>query len=146
MCQLTFWHCSPMGVTPQQFEQMKKRITRPPVRINTRSDPNPSSGSHEVIIGIDPSLRGTGFGVIRLAKPFPATLAQGTIQCPETWEHSRCLVKILQTLREVVQCHRPTVCAIEGLFFELWPSSSFCFGKRRAQTLCMHPGDSKTKA
>jgi len=54
--------------------------------------------AHQVILGVDPSLRGTGYGVIRLAKPFPQALAKGTIACPQSWEHSRCLVKIAQAL------------------------------------------------
>ena len=73
--------------------------------------------------------------MIRLAKPFPLTLAHGTIECPGTWEHSRCLVKILQTLREVVQCHRPTVCAIEGLFFAQNLQTALTMGEARGAAL-----------
>ena len=51
------------------------------------------ANSHRVILGVDPSLRGTGYGVIRLAKPHPLALAHGTISCPPGWERSRCLVQ-----------------------------------------------------
>ncbi|MEI9866067.1 MAG: crossover junction endodeoxyribonuclease RuvC [Limisphaerales bacterium] len=80
-----------------------------------------SRATGQIILGIDPSLRGTGYGVIKMAKPFPETLAQGTISCPATWPHSRCLAKISQTLRDVLREHQPTVCAIEGLFFAQKP-------------------------
>lgn len=70
-----------------------------------------------VILGVDPSLRSTGYGVIRLAQPHPVALTHGTISCPLGWEHSRCLVKISQTLREVLREHQPTVCVVEGLFY-----------------------------
>src|SRR5687767_11695474 len=113
-----------MGVTPQQFEQMKKRLTGAAARPNSSRTPAPAIASsyrpattHQIILGVDPSLRGTGYGVIRLAKPYPETLAHGMISCPAGWEHSRCLVKISQTLRDIVKQHRPTVCAVEGLFF-----------------------------
>ena len=65
------------------------------------------SAAGQIILGVDPSLRGTGYGIIKLAKPFPETLAHGTIACPATWPHSRCLAKISETLREVLQEHQP---------------------------------------
>jgi len=128
-----------MGVTPQQFEQMKNRLKNP---ARSAKLPTPVLGSsfpparlHEIIIGIDPSLRGTGYGVIRLAKPFPQTLAQGTISCPASWEHSRCLVKIAQTLRDVLKQHQATVCAIEGLFFAQNLQTALTMGEARGAAL-----------
>src|SRR6185369_10454974 len=108
-----------MGVTPLQFKQMEARLTRT-TRVSKPAIEQRLSGvpsRHEIILGIDPSLRGTGYGVIRLGKPNHNALAQGTISCPAGWEHSRCLVRIVQTLREIIAKHRPSVCAIEGLYF-----------------------------
>jgi len=84
---------------------------------------------------VDPSLRGTGFGVIQLARPFPETLAHGTISCPAGWERSRCLAKISQTLRETIQKHRPTVCVIEGLFFAQNLQTALILGEARGAAL-----------
>jgi len=126
-----------MGITPQQFEQMQKRVNggsrsaSPVFASSVRTTPS----RHQIILGIDPSLRGTGYGVIRLAKPHPHVLAQGTITCPSAWEHSRCLVKIVQTLREVLQQHRPTVCAIEGLFFAQNLQTAILMGEARGASL-----------
>src|SRR5262245_33267067 len=88
------WHASRVGITPQQFDQMQQRLNQPrrgaaPV---FERGPTMSLKAHAVILGLDPSLRGTGFGVIRLAKPVPQTLLHGTISCPAGWERSRCLV------------------------------------------------------
>jgi len=94
-----------------------------------------ASGAHHVILGVDPSLRGTGFGIIKLAKPFPETLAHGTISCPAGWERSRCLVKISQTLREAIQKHRPTVCAIEGLFYAQNLQTALIMGEARGAAM-----------
>lgn len=128
-----------MGVTPQQFEQMKNRVNG---KLRSVKNPTPILAntfspalSHEIIIGVDPSLRGTGYGVIRLAKPFPETLAHGTISCPQTWEHSRCLVKIVQTLRDVLKQHPATVCAIEGLFFAQNLQTALTMGEARGAAL-----------
>src|SRR5687768_12278834 len=68
-----------MGVTPQQFEQMKTRVRSGNAATRRAADPVMDPGfrpvtTHQIILGVDPSLRGTGFGVIRLGKPFPQTL------------------------------------------------------------------------
>jgi hypothetical protein len=52
----------------------------------------PSRKSHSVILGLGPSLRGTGYGVIRIAKSVHQTLEHGTVFCPATWERSRCFL------------------------------------------------------
>lgn len=126
-----------MGVTPQQFKQMQQRLTGGPrvaAPVLERSLPA-TCGSHQVIIGVDPSLRGTGYGVIRLGKPAHEALAQGTISCPQGWERSRCLVKITQTLREVVKQHRPTVCVVEGLFYAQNLQTALVMGEARGAAL-----------
>jgi len=50
-------------------------------------------------------------------------------------ERSRCLVKILQTLREVVAKHHPTVCAIEGLFYAQNLQTALIMGEARGAAL-----------
>ncbi len=92
-------------------------------------------GAPRVILGVDPSLRGTGFGVIRLAKPHPLALVYGTISCPATWPHSRCLVKISQTIREVLRQHQPAVCVVEGLFFAQNLQTAIVMGEARGAAL-----------
>ena len=127
-----------MGITPRQFEQMRERlggvsprVAAPAFETTLRAPAN----SHCVILGLDPSLRGTGFGVIRLAKPHPRTLAQGTIACPMTWPHSRCLVKIVETLRDVLKQHQPTVCVVEGLFYAQNLQTAIVMGEARGAAL-----------
>ncbi|HWD94439.1 MAG TPA: crossover junction endodeoxyribonuclease RuvC [Verrucomicrobiae bacterium] len=94
---------------------------------------NPAS--HQIILGVDPSLRGTGFGVIRLAKPCPETLAHGTISCAQSWERSRCLVRIVQTLRDVIKQFQPTVCAVEGIFYAQNLQTAMIMGEARGAAL-----------
>jgi crossover junction endodeoxyribonuclease RuvC len=97
--------------------------------------------AQQIVLGVDPSLRGTGYGVIRLAKPHPQTLAQGTIACPATWEHSRCLLKISETLRALVKRHRPTVCVMEGLFYAQNLQTALTMGEARGAALAAIAGD-----
>src|ERR1039457_874570 len=126
-----------MSVTPRQFEQLQARLSgarRAPQPV-FESSLRPAAASRQIIIGIDPSLRGTGFGVIKLGRPHPLALTHGTIACPPGWEHSRCLLKILQTLREVAAQYRPTVCAIEGLFYAQNLQTALIMGEARGAAL-----------
>jgi crossover junction endodeoxyribonuclease RuvC len=126
-----------MGITPQQFKQIQERLDggrRVAAPVFER--PSISAASlHQVILGLDPSLRGTGYGVIRLAKPVPQTLVHGAIACPANWERSRCLVKISQTLRELVKEFRPDVCVVEGLFYAQNFQTALIMGEARGAAL-----------
>ena len=95
----------------------------------------PAIKAHGVILGIDPSLRGTGYGIIRMAKPHPLALAHGTIACPDAWPHSRCLAKISQALRDVLREHKPTVCVVEGLFYAQNLQTAIVMGEARGAAL-----------
>ena len=126
-----------MSVTPKQFEQLQSRLNKPkrvagPV---IESSYHPSTSKHQIILGVDPSLRGTGFGVLQMAKPHPLVLAQGTISCPAGWERSRCLAKISVTLRDMLNKTHPTVCAIEGLFYAQNLQTALIMGEARGAAL-----------
>lgn len=128
-----------MAITPRQFEQIQARLggtKRKPVPV-IDSTPAAAMARNEIIIGVDPSLRGTGFGVIQLARPNPRALAHGTISCPAGWPRSRCLVKISQALRDVVAKHRPTVCAIEGLFYAQNLQTAQIMGEARGAAMAV---------
>jgi crossover junction endodeoxyribonuclease RuvC len=126
-----------MAITPQQLKQIEARLSRSPRAATAVFDPafRTNSSAHQTILGLDPSLRGTGFGIIRLAKPNPQTLTHGTIACPAAWEHSRCFVKIAQTLRAVVKEFQPTVCIVEGLFFAQNLQTVMIMGEARGAAL-----------
>jgi len=132
------WQNPLVGITRRQFEQMQERLgSASPRAISPvfASALRAVPGAHRVILGVDPSLRGTGYGIIKLAKPFPETLTQGTISCPAGWERSRCLAKISQSLREAIEKHRPTVCIIEGLFYAQNLQTALIMGEARGAAL-----------
>jgi crossover junction endodeoxyribonuclease RuvC len=126
-----------VGVTAKQFEQMKSRVSgtgRVPAAVpGTSVSPMPSA--HRTILGIDPSLRGTGYGIIRLTRPHPEVLIQGTIKSPAGWERSRCLLNIAQTLRGLFKQHHPTVCVVEGLFYAQNLQTALIMGEARGASL-----------
>lgn len=125
-----------MGITPSQFRQLQERVGgRRKAEPAFGAPEAPPAARHEVILGLDPSLRGTGYGIIRLAKPVPETLCQGTITCSASWPRSRCLLNILQTLRDVVRKFQPTVCAVEGLFYAQNLQTAIIMGEARGAAL-----------
>jgi crossover junction endodeoxyribonuclease RuvC len=132
------WQHRRVGISRRQFEQMQQRIggaTPRAVPPELESGLRPAANSHGIILGVDPSLRGTGYGVIRLAKPHPVALAHGTISCPAGWERSRCLAKISTTLRDVLKQHEPTVCVVEGLFYAQNLQTAIIMGEARGAAL-----------
>jgi crossover junction endodeoxyribonuclease RuvC len=127
-----------VGITLQQFQQMTARVSgRKPRTAGPLMEATPARAAsrHQIILGLDPSLRGTGYGVIELGRPHPRTLTQGTIVCPAAWPHSRCLAFISQTLRDVLRKFQPTVCAVEGLFFAQNLQTAILMGEARGAAL-----------
>ena len=127
-----------MGVSPKQFEEMKKRLGRAK---SAKGDgeltrPRVTSNRPQVILGIDPSLRGTGYGVVRFTpRSAAAALDFGSIRCGKSWERSRCLLYILQTLRDVLQKNQAELCVIEGLFFAQNLQTALLMGEARGVSL-----------
>ena len=129
-----------MGVSPKQFAAMEARLSG-----RSKSDaPGPATAATAQllrlpegsrVLGIDPSLRGTGWGVIRVTTTGPTFLEAGTIRCPKTWERSRCLGHIQRILGEILQRHPPALCACEGLFFAQNLQTALIMGEARGAAL-----------
>ena len=130
-----------MGVSPKQFAEMAARLAGKPVgkvgeSPKSPSDPEmPGLSLGVVVLGIDPSLRGTGWGVVRVAEPEAVHLASGTIRCPDSWERSRCLVEIGRVIAGLVAEHRPAECVCEGLFFAQNLQTALIMGEARGAAL-----------
>jgi crossover junction endodeoxyribonuclease RuvC len=130
------WQSFRVGITRRQFEQMQERLGgKSPRGISPPSAPPMSRNVRQIILGVDPSLRGTGYGVIRADRSNPTVLAHGTISCPKDWERSRCLAKISQTLRAVLREHQPDVCVVEGLFFAQNLKTAIVMGEARGAAM-----------
>ena len=69
------------------------------------------------ILGVDPSLRSTGYGLIETRGSEMTPLACGTIKNAASVLPSRCLVRIHDTLTALIEQHQPDVMAVEGLIF-----------------------------
>ena len=87
------------------------------------------------ILGIDPGLRVTGFGVIRKDGQRLSYIASGTIRIPDGDLPSRLKV-ILGSVGEVVTTYQPDCAAIEIVFSNVNPQSTLLLGQARGAAIC----------
>tara|TARA_Y100000739_G_scaffold203165_1_gene188993 strand:+ start:46 stop:648 length:603 start_codon:yes stop_codon:yes gene_type:complete len=120
-----------VGITSKQLADMQQRLTNGTEKASALKN---YKGS-QIILGVDPSLRGTGYGVINTSKSIPTTLAQGTIKCPSSWSMSRCFLEISNQLEAVISETSPTVAAIEGLFYAQNIKTALIMGQARGAAL-----------
>jgi crossover junction endodeoxyribonuclease RuvC len=87
------------------------------------------------ILGIDPGLRITGFGIIEKNGASIAYIASGCIKSGGADLPGR-LKTILENLREVIGEHRPQQIAIEKVFVNVNPASTLALGQARGTAIC----------
>ena len=87
------------------------------------------------ILGIDPGLRVTGFGVIHKEGQRLSSIASGTIQVPDGDLPSRLKV-ILEGVGQVVRNYQPDCAAIEIVFSNVNPQSTLLLGQARGAAIC----------
>lgn len=88
------------------------------------------------ILGIDPGLQRTGFGVIESDGPRLHYVASGTIVVPSQQPLAQRLKVILDNIREIIRTHQPDVAAVEKVFVNVNPSSTLLLGQARGAALC----------
>ena len=121
-----------VGITLRQFEELQSRAHR---KTPVSEVAACVATAHSIILGIDPSVRGTGYGLLRVTGRQLTALAHGTVRCPAKWERSRCLAQIARTIREQIQKHQPTVCVVEGLFYAQNFQTALIMGEARGASL-----------
>jgi crossover junction endodeoxyribonuclease RuvC len=86
------------------------------------------------ILGIDPGLRSTGFGVIVVAGNTLAYVTCGCIKSGEGELPARLKV-ILRDLGDVIAEHRPSEVAVEKVFVNVNPQSTLLLGQARGAAI-----------
>ena len=86
------------------------------------------------ILGIDPGLRTTGFGLIEKTGHHLRYVASGTIQTKEDSLPER-LKTILQGVGEVIRTYQPDCAAIEKVFVNVNPQSTLLLGQARGAAI-----------
>ena len=88
-----------------------------------------------LILGIDPGLRITGFGVIEQSGSKLRYVTSGCVRSGEGELAARLKV-ILDGLAEVIAMNRPQEIAIEKVFVNVNPQSTLLLGQARGTAIC----------
>lgn len=87
------------------------------------------------ILGIDPGLRITGFGVIAVDGHRLGYLASGVIRVPAGPLPERLFV-LFEQISNIVAQHRPEIAAVEQIFVHRNPDSALKLGHARGAAIC----------
>lgn len=87
------------------------------------------------ILGLDPGLRVTGFGIVVSVGGRLEYVTSGCIRTPATGLPDRLRV-IFEGVREVIASSRPTEVAVEKVFLNANPQSTLALGQARGAAIC----------
>ncbi len=87
------------------------------------------------ILGIDPGLRITGFGVIDKIGSKLVYVSSGCVKTKDTGSLPQRLKTILEGLAEVIAAHRPQQSAVEIVFVNVNPQSTLLLGQARGAAI-----------
>ena len=89
-----------------------------------------------IILGIDPGLRTTGFGVIHMTGHALKYMASGKISSHSERDLPARLKTIADGLEQIVQRYSPDCVAIEKVFANANPQSTLLLGQARGAAIC----------
>ena len=95
-----------------------------------------SDGSAIRILGIDPGLGVTGYGVVEKSGSALAYIASGRIRSSATTPLAERLCAILAGLAEVIDTSQPLEVAVEKVFVNVNPQSTLLLGQARGAAIC----------
>src|ERR671918_642106 len=84
-----------------------------------------------VVMGIDPGLAHTGFGVVRVAGGKMSAIDGGVVEAAGDQSPSERLARIHESLAELVAWHEPAAVALEDLYFGKNVRSALGVGQAR---------------
>ncbi|MDX9715904.1 crossover junction endodeoxyribonuclease RuvC [Thauera sp. WH-2] len=87
------------------------------------------------ILGLDPGLRITGFGLVDQLGSRLRYVASGCIKTQDGELPGR-LKTLLDGVREVIETYRPDVVAVEKVFVNVNPQSTLLLGQARGAVIC----------
>jgi len=87
------------------------------------------------ILGIDPGLRTTGFGVILKQGNKLSYIASGTVNTQTAAELPERLKTIFSSVSEVIRIYQPDCAAVEKVFVNVNPQSTLLLGQARGAAI-----------
>ena len=88
-----------------------------------------------VILGVDTSLRSTGYGVVEVEGSKMRALAYGTIKNPSKRPLSECLKNIYSSIGELIRLHNPDELSIESVIYGKNAGTMLILGEARGAVI-----------
>ena len=92
------------------------------------------------ILGVDPGLRHTGWGVIAMDGPRLTWIAHGVIKPDTKADMADRLAELCVQLRAVIEAHAPQEAAVEETFVNINPRSTLLLGQARGAAMATLAG------
>ena len=99
-----------------------------------------NSSTQTIIIGIDPGLQHTGWGVIAASGNKISWIAHGEVNPPTNLPLADRLGILARELGEILETYRPTEAAVEETFFANSAKTSLLLGHARGAALAVLAG------
>jgi len=87
------------------------------------------------LLGLDPGLRATGWGVVSFEGDHLRHVANGTIRTPSSAPRAERLFALFRNLVDVIEAQSPDSAAVEETFVNKNPQSTLKLGQARGVTL-----------
>ena len=100
------------------------------------SRPTPHASPAVRILGIDPGLRVTGFGVLEISGQKLTYITSGRIRTSDQGELPERIRTILEGLSQVIAELKPQQVAVEKVFVNVNPQSTLLLGQARGAAIC----------
>jgi len=86
---------------------------------------------HVIVLGIDPGVANTGYGIVAHDRGRLVALAGGVVETPPGTDHGRRLAEIHRRVGELMDGYGPDAVAVEDLYFGANARSAFAVGQAR---------------
>ena len=87
------------------------------------------------VLGVDTSLRSTGFGVVSITGNKVSALDYGVLATPASRPHTDCLRNISQGISSLLERWQPAAVSIEGAFFSKNAKTAMILGEARGTVI-----------
>ncbi len=88
-----------------------------------------------IILGIDPGLRNTGFGIIKSEKNLIAYVSSGIVSTTNDDTHAERLRDIFVGIRDIIAKYTPEYAVMEKVFVNNNPKTTLALGQARGASL-----------
>ncbi|MFM7182316.1 MAG: crossover junction endodeoxyribonuclease RuvC [Verrucomicrobiales bacterium] len=89
----------------------------------------------EIILGIDPALRRTGYGVVARDGEALKVLEFGVIENPPRLRQTECLARNHECIADIIRRHQPDACAVESVIYVQSYRTAITLGAARASAI-----------